>query len=114
MKFKVTYWPGTANMPARAVALLAHDEQGRQYLNSIARTVIIDAPSYAAAQHITVQMYGDTSDGVLILPYEEPKEDTTAPPDVSSKEWLDWVLSHPKGGRKDSPPDPYDATEAAG
>lgn len=66
MLFKITYWPGTAEMPSDVVAKLSD-----AHLRAIARVWEVPFRTYKEAQHASAARLSGTSDGCLI----EPRED---------------------------------------
>jgi hypothetical protein len=61
MKFRVTYWPGTAKMSSHEVANMTQAE-----LDSIARRWEFEARNYHEAQVMSAGRLIDSSDGCLI------------------------------------------------
>jgi hypothetical protein len=59
--FKISYWPGTAQLTSEHVKALPTDELARR-----ARYTYVEAPNRTVAIRISAARYADTSDGTLV------------------------------------------------
>jgi hypothetical protein len=69
VKFRVTYWPGTAAMKSCCVAQMGKDGE----LDRIAKSFTIEAHTFAEARPKTFHLI-NTSDGCLIEPLDSNGE----------------------------------------